>query len=216
MELPDDACKRLQNDYGLSEYLANVLTTDPPAIQMFDKAVSEAGSQLGEEYANRIPENVANLLCNELFALVREHETVKAAEESEAGEASVKFSKVDAKQLGGIAALLVDETISSTMAKNLLRILYTEEQGREPRVIAEERGFQLITDANELDKICREVIDENPEEMEKYRMGGKFARKITKFLLGKSMQKSSMNAHPERLNEVLTEVLDELEPDVEK
>lgn len=219
-ELPDDARKRLQADYGISSYLASVLTSDPPAIEMFDEAVKEATSEadVGGDDAVRkgISEAVANLLCNELFALVREHETAKALKDEDGGEASVKYSTVSGKQLGNVVALLAEGTISNTMAKQLLKILYTEEQGKDPREIATERGFRLITDADELTSICRAVIQENQEEMERYRMGGKFARKITKFLVGKAMQKSMMNAHPERLNEIMIEVLDEDEPDVEK
>ena len=102
------------------------------------------------------------------------------------------------------------------MAKQLLKILYTEELGQNPRDVAKNRGFRLIVNAEELASICRDVIEENPEEMDKYKLGGKFSRKINKFLLGKAMQKSNMNAHPERLNEVMSEVLDEVAPDVEK
>jgi Asp-tRNA(Asn)/Glu-tRNA(Gln) amidotransferase B subunit len=80
-ELPEEARNRLQTEYGLSDYLANVITGDPPAIHMFDVAVAEAQSQLvvvGEKNnrmaSTAVPAEtsvVANLLCNELFALVR-------------------------------------------------------------------------------------------------------------------------------------------------
>lgn len=215
-ELPDDARGRLQNEYGLNQYVANVLTSDPPAIQLFDKAVSEAVSQAEEGSTKDLAQTVANLLTNELFALVREYETVKALEEEDGSGASVKFSAVSGRQLGAVVVLLAQDTISNTMAKQLLRILYAEEKGKDPRVVANERGFRLITDSDTLTKICHAVIEESPEEMERYRMGGKFARKISKFLLGKAMQKSNMNAHPQRLNEVMMDVLDALEPDVEK
>jgi aspartyl-tRNA(Asn)/glutamyl-tRNA(Gln) amidotransferase subunit B len=223
-ELPEDARRRLQNDYGLSDYMANVVTGDPPAIQLFDDAVEEARNQLlvllgGEEKiiaskTTNVSESVANLLCNELFALVREHEGYESSMDGDS-ENSVKYSKVDAKQLGGVVVLLEEGTISNTMAKQLLRILYTEEIGGEPRTVADEKGFQLITDPDELAAICRKVIDDSPEELERYKLGGKFARKITKFFLGKTMAASRGNAHPERLNEVLMEVLREVAPEVD-
>ena len=216
-ELPDDARKRLQNEYSLTPYMAGVVTSDPPAIQMFDEAVEEAIAQTSGTFTTKtIAESTANLLCNELFALVREHETAKALGEEDGGEASVKYSSVNGKQLGGVVALLVEGAISATMAKQLLKILYTEEKAKDPRDVATDRGFRLIADPKELATVCHSVIEENPKEMDRYRMGGKFARKITKFLLGKAMQKSSMNAHPERLNEIMMEVLDDLEPDVKK
>jgi aspartyl-tRNA(Asn)/glutamyl-tRNA(Gln) amidotransferase subunit B len=216
-ELPDEARERLQASYGISPYMANVLSSDPPAIRMFDDAVAHATTLTGGNVKTKVlAEIVANILANELFALVREYELTKALEEEDGVEASIKFSAVSAEQLGGVTALLAEGTISSTMAKQILRILYTEEHGQDPRQVAHDRGFRLIQNTEELQTICRAVIDENPQEMEKYRMGGKFARKITKFLLGKAMQKANGNAHPERLNEIMLDILDEVAPNVEK
>jgi Asp-tRNA(Asn)/Glu-tRNA(Gln) amidotransferase B subunit len=76
-----------------------------------------------------------------------------------------------------------------------------------------ERGFELITNSEELAKLCHDVTEESPEEMVRYKLGGKFGRKITKFLLGKAMASSQGNAHPERLNEILLEVLEEVAPE---
>jgi len=232
-ELPDDARQRLQDEYGLSEYLAGVITSDPPSIEFFDESVHEARLQLADENRNvsdrekrKIPETVANLLCNELFALVREFEMQRLIEEglvdSTGGgvsDSSIRFSRVSGYQLGEVVALVLEGVISNTMAKQLLRVLYSDAMEgesdsatRSPRKVARERGFQLITDAEELAKLCREAIDSSPNEMERYQLGGKFATKITKFLLGKAMGASRGNAHPERLNEVLAEVLEEVAP----
>jgi aspartyl-tRNA(Asn)/glutamyl-tRNA(Gln) amidotransferase subunit B len=129
-------------------------------------------------------------------------------------ENSVEFSKVDGEQLGEIVALIVEGTISNTMAKQLLKVLHNEDIGKKARQVAKERGFKLITDKEELAKICHDIISTSPEEMERYNMGGKYAPKIKKFLLGKAMAATRGNAHPERLNEILMEVLEEIEPDV--
>jgi aspartyl-tRNA(Asn)/glutamyl-tRNA(Gln) amidotransferase subunit B len=212
-ELPNDARDRLQRDYGLSAYLAGVLTGDPPSIQLFDTAVQEARKQLsGERQLKAVPESVANLLCNGLFALKRE--TDLKVKETLGVENSVEFSKVDGEQLGEIVALIVEGTISNTMAKQLLKVLHDEDVGKKARQVAKERGFKLITDKEELAKICHDIISTSPEEMERYNMGGKYAQKIKKFLLGKAMAATGGNAHPERLNEILMEVLEEIEPDV--
>jgi aspartyl-tRNA(Asn)/glutamyl-tRNA(Gln) amidotransferase subunit B len=214
-ELPDDARKRLKNEYHLSDYLTGVLTSDPPAIKMFDEAVQSAREHVGEKIHSRVPETVANFLSNELFSLVRDSASQKSQEE--AGSAgSIQHSTVNGQQLGGLVALVLEGEISNTMAKQILNILYHEEQGKSPREVAGDRGFKLITDPEELAKICREVITNNPKELERYKMGGKFARKITKLFIGKAMAASRANAHPERLNEVLRDVLDEVAPDVDK
>lgn len=214
-ELPDDARKRLKDEYDLSDYLTGVLTSDPPAIKMFDAAVQSARDHVGEKIQSRVPEAVGNFLSNELFSLVRDSESQKRHEET-GSVGSIQHSTVDGQQLGELVALVLEGEISNTMAKQILNILYNEEHGKSPREVAGDRGFKLITDPEELAKICREVITDNPEELERYKMGGKFARKITKLLIGKAMAASRANAHPERLNEVLRDVLDEVAPDVDK
>lgn len=212
-ELPQDARDRLQKDHGLSAYLAGVLTGDPPAIQLFDNAVDEARKQLSDDrQLKAVPEAVANLLCNGLFALKRENDL--KLKETMGVENTDEVSRIDGEQLGEIVALLLEGTISNTMAKQLLKVLHDEEIGKEARQVAEERGFKLITDRDELARICHEIIAESSEEMERYNLGGKYAMKIKKFLLGRAMAASRGNAHPERLNEILLEALQEVAPDV--
>ena len=48
---------------------------------MFDVAVEEARKQLDAGATDTVPETTANLMCNELFALVRDNESQKTAEE---------------------------------------------------------------------------------------------------------------------------------------
>ena len=104
-----------------------------------------------------------------------------------ANDSSMRFSRVTGEQLGEVVALVLEGVISNTMAKQLLRVLYSDAMEGEsaqvasPRVVATERGFQLIVDAEELAALCREAIESNPKELEKYKLGGKFATKITKF-----------------------------------
>jgi aspartyl-tRNA(Asn)/glutamyl-tRNA(Gln) amidotransferase subunit B len=230
-ELPEAARHRLQRDYRLSDYMATVIVGDPSAVHMFDEAVHVAllqvsndsdGDKTKERQKHTISEVAANLLCNELFALVREYETQQLIQEGQldvAGTTSVQYSKVTGSQLGGVVVLVLEGTISKTMAKQLLRVLYeehTELQNVPLRQVAQDRGFQLITDASTIHQLCRQVIEQHPSEMDRYKLGGKYATKINKFFLGKVMAASQGNAHPERLREILTEVLDEIAPLEEK
>ena len=217
-ELPDAARKRLCEDYNLSEYLANVVTGDLPAIKLLDDAIKVARSGLDETYHKRVPDAVANFLCNELFALVRESQNQQKHELSQDGDDSSakSYSVISGTQLGELIVMMLKGDISNTMAKQILQILYNEESDKAPQAVATERGFQLIKDEDHLAQFCRQAIDNNPKELEKYKQGGKFARKMIKFFVGKSMAASKGNAHPERLNEVLHEVLDEVAPGVEQ
>lgn len=221
-ELPEAAKSRLQDDYNLDAYTASVIASDPPAIRIFDEAVKAANDSLiasdnttSEVSLKDVPTTIANLLCNELFSLIREDEEERRSDEIESFDTKdVPYSTVDGQQLGEIVALQLNGTMSATMSKKLVGILYHEEHGRRPSQVAQERGLQLISDMEALRNICRDIIDLNPESLEQYKKGGKHVIKMKKFLVGKSMAHSHGNAHPERLHDALEDVLEELAPGV--
>lgn len=202
VELPSAAIQRLVDSYGISEDQATVIAGDSPAIQFFDAAVRCACNQTSAQ-KTEVAKVANNLLCNELFALVKE-------DAEDIDNASVENSNVTEEQFGKLVVLVLEEIVSSTMAKKLLKILYEECNGGCPRQVAKERGFQLITDKQELDALCRSVIRDHPEELQVYQRGGKFINKMLKLFTGKAMLASRGNAHPERLRESLEEVLQEV------
>ena len=224
-ELPEAAKKRLQETYGLDDYTATVIAGDPPAIRLYDQAVLTAQEQLNlSQHDKSLAKTVAKFLCNDLFALIRDDQEQRRAREGEevsstattSGDEEV-YSKVNGPQLGELVAMLQEEFISTTQAKKILTILYQEEStfGLSPRELAQQRGLQLITDANQLEQLCRETIEQFPEQLEQYKKGGKHVIKMKKFLVGKAMALSRGNAHPERIHEALEEVLEEVAPGVE-
>lgn len=219
-ELPAAAIARLVITYGLSDYLANVIAGDPPAIAFFDRAMSVVLSTTGlnrttnEDLKSQgvaIATVTANLLCNELFALIKDHHSVVDGVISDAdSSSSVEFSKVSAQQLGEVVLMIKEGRISSTTAKKLLAVLYTEGcYAASPRQVAADRGLTLITDVTLLKEICQTVIAQHPDELKVYRRGGKFVTKMQKLFTGKAMAESRGNAHPERLREVVCDCLAE-------
>lgn len=234
-ELPEAARERLQQDYQLDAYTASVIASDPPAIRLYDEAVQAAKDNLQKASSTgnndssnlesntkekEVPSAVANLLCNELFSLIREE--LERRRELEAygattTNANTGYSAVSGKQLGDVVALQLEGTISTTMSRKLLGVLFKEESehNRDPSVVADERGWQLISDAEALQEMCRETLRQHPESLEQYQQGGKHVMKMKKFLVGKAMAHSQGNAHPERLHEALEAVLEEVAPGVE-
>ena len=254
-ELPAAAVERLQTDYGLSAALARAVASDPPAIAFLDRAVAVVLQSLIDDnqensgsdddrrrsakkqrsVVTRASTKVANLLCNELMALVKEqHEqhiqmiggdTTVTCDADVDDMVSVQNSNVSAEQLGELVLLLEEGRISNMMAKALLTLLYTEypsppphdddDGGRDdyvsPRQVAQDRGFELVTDTDRLRELCRSVLAEHPDLLDVYRRGGKFVPKMQTVLTGKVMAASRGNAHPERLREVLFECLREQE-----
>jgi len=203
-ELPLEAVRRLQERYGLSEYQAQVIAGDPPAIAFVDRAVKVASREaLKDMLEEDVAIAVSNLLANHLFSLLKEHG------ENEEGEATIQESQVSAEQLGQVVALQLDGKISKQMAKKLISILYLKEVGGIPSQVAADCGMELISDPEKLRAICNQVIDKHPDELEVYKKGGKFKNQITKLFSGKAMELSKRNAEPESLRDILAATLEE-------
>lgn len=209
-ELPEATVERLKNDFGLPEDVAVVITGDPPAIAFYEEAVRVAQHALGGG-SRKLGKTVSNWLCNDLFGLVKE-----AAEDDEL--ASVQHSVVSSSQLGELVVLLEEGTVSTPMGKKLLLAMYKEDIGKGPREIADERNWKVISDMDQLKQICRDVVTdvEIHAQLEQYKTGGREARRIKKFFVGKIMAASRGNAHPELLQDALDAIMDEVAPGVEE
>ena len=87
---------RLVNDYSLTEDVAHIITSDPPAIILFEEAVTFAKSELrsmneniddDDKVLQSLPTMVANCLCNDLYALIKKSAVVKCSSSSNAAAA---------------------------------------------------------------------------------------------------------------------------------
>jgi len=223
VELPSQAIERLQDMYGLTLYQAQVIARDPPAIAYFDSLMESSVESSSNDTTTAFAKVAANLLCNELVSLVKEqYQSQLNEEDEEEEEPSMAHSKVSPRQLRIVTELVMEESISTTMAKKLLSLLYRDDDDDDndhsvdvdPRILAQEHNMRLISNPLELQSLCQQVLDEHPDELEIYQQGGRFVTKMKKLFTGKAMSASRGNAHPQRLQEVLDEVLRERFPNV--
>jgi len=200
-ELPAATKRRLKEDLNLSEYQASLIAADPSASKLLEETIGSSKSMDAASAA-------ANLICNELTALVKEHAVVvEDASDEEDDYVSMEDSPVSGKQLGELIDMLqVAETISMTMAKKLLAMLF-KHKGASPKELAGENNIKLISDMTELTSICQTVVDEHPKQAAEFKQDSKTAAKIMKLLIGKAMKATKGNAHPERLRDALEDVL---------
>jgi aspartyl-tRNA(Asn)/glutamyl-tRNA(Gln) amidotransferase subunit B len=243
----ESARSRLVSDYGLMEDVAQVITSDPPAIIMFEEAVTFARSELrsmnerdDDELYSALPTMVANWLCNDLFALIKKSATRGTSFSGVGGggrEAididdginetstldhpiSIEYSTVDSERLGALVAMVAKGTLTSSMAKKVLAVMFDDDGevgGAEsscyshPDDIAKRHGYKVISDWDALVQLCEKVVldPQNVAQLEQYKFGDERKRwKINKFYVGKVMAASNGNAHPERMKEALAFVLD--------
>lgn len=174
-ELPDQKKHRFIEEFGLNAYDASVLIAEQSRADYYEIVANDNDAKLA-----------ANWVINELLGILNKNET------------DLKDSPITAKQLGGLIALIKDNTISGKIAKDVFAEMY--DSGKDADVIVEEKGLKQVTDTGAIEAIIDEVIAENPDNVEKYR-GGK--DKLFGFFVGQVMKKSQGKANPAAVNDLL-------------
>ncbi len=239
-ESAEDATARLVTEYFLGESVATLIASDPPAIAFFEDAVSVAKAELlmkdddraaaeslEEQKDNNIDNDsvvsalVANYLCNDLYALIKKSAIEEAGDDEDKratllNSISVDQSTVDSQRLGLLIAMIANGTLTTSMAKKILTIMYKDDvTSSSPRDIATANGWKVISDMEVLTQLCNDVVHDpqNTKQLEQYKQGGKNTWKIEKFFVGKVMAQSNGNAHPEKMKEALAGVLEKVVSD---
>jgi aspartyl-tRNA(Asn)/glutamyl-tRNA(Gln) amidotransferase subunit B len=111
---------------------------------------------------------------------------------------------VAAAQVADLLKLVDDRTISGKQAKDV----YARMVGGSlaPADIVREGGLAQMSDAGEVESICRRVIEQSPKQAAAYR-GGKTG--ILGFFVGQVMKETRGSANPALVNEILVRLLGE-------
>ncbi|MFZ0791316.1 MAG: Asp-tRNA(Asn)/Glu-tRNA(Gln) amidotransferase subunit GatB [Chromatiaceae bacterium] len=175
-ELPDAMRERFHNDYGLSEYDADLLTASRELADYFETVARDTGE----------PKLAANWIGGELAAALNK------------SGSDIGASPVTASQLAGLIRRIRDNTISGKIAKQVFEALWNGE-GDVDQVI-EARGLRQITDTGAIESLIDTIIAANPEQVEQYRSG---KDKVFGFFVGQVMKQSQGKANPQQVNDLL-------------
>jgi len=178
-ELPDQKRERFQSEYGLSFYEADVLTADKSYAEFFE-LVSKG----------RDTKFVANWIITNFFAMLNEMEK------------SIEESPVNAEQLGELFDLIKDGTISGRTAKEVFEEMFTK--GGKASDIVDAKGLRQISNTDELEVMAKKIIDENQEQVSKYKNGNE---KLFGWFVGQMMKNTGGTANPKVVNEILKGLL---------
>jgi aspartyl-tRNA(Asn)/glutamyl-tRNA(Gln) amidotransferase subunit B len=181
-ELPEARRARLVNDYGITDYDAQVLTVSKSLADQFEEAAKAAKN----------PKRVANLVQGELMGRLK------------AMGAEIDQSPISMKGVAVSADLVESGAISGKMLKDLYDLAFERNQDF-PAVYEEEGRPQQSSDTSALETIIGEVVAANPKQLEQYRAGKKT---MLGFFVGQVMKASKGQANPQLVNELLTKKLD--------
>lgn len=106
------------------------------------------------------------------------------------------------RELVQLAEMVMDESLSSTAAKDIL--LGVVNSGEDPERIAKAKNLLQESDAGALEKIVKKVIEANPRAAEDVRQG---EIKAIGFLVGQVMKESQGQANPGLVQEIIKGLL---------
>ncbi len=178
-ELPDKKKERFIRNFNLTEYDAEVLTSERIVSEFFEKLVSD-----------RDPKLVVSWLTVELFAFLNKNNL------------NLKDSNISVEKFGGLLDLIVDGIISNRQAKEIFdEFLKGDKDAKE---LINEKGLSQISDFNEIKKLIDIVIVQNKEMVIKYKSG---KDRLFGFFVGQTMKLSKGKANPKLVNQILKEEL---------
>jgi len=180
-ELPEARRERMVQEYGITEYDAQVLTFSRALADQFESAAKAAKN----------PKRVANLVQGELVGRLK------------AKGLDVEHSPISMAGVAASADLVESGAISGKMLKDLYDLSF--ERGLDFSAVYEQEGRpQQSSDTSALEKVIDEVLAANPKQLEQYRAG---KTTMIGFFVGQAMKASKGQANPQLVNELLAKKL---------
>jgi aspartyl-tRNA(Asn)/glutamyl-tRNA(Gln) amidotransferase subunit B len=186
-ELPDARHDRFMEQYGLSSYDTNILSSDASMAQYFETATKISGDS----------KLTANWIMGELSARLN------------TANLSIKHSPLSAEQLAGMIARIADGTISSKMAKQVFDGIWNGNGDADS--IIEAQGLKQVSDSGAIEAMVDEVITNSDKQVDNFRNADESKRpKMLGYFVGQIMKASKGQANPQQVNEILLKKLNDL------
>lgn len=180
-ELPIARARRFQEEHGLPEYDAHVLTTEKDLADFYEQTAKESTNFKAS----------SNWIMTELLRELNQDNK------------SIKDSPIKPFQLGRMIALIDKGTISGKIAKAVFLEMW--QSGKDPEAIIKEKGLVQISDPAAIEKIVDEILAANVQNVEDHKTGKK--KNLIGFFVGAVMKASKGQANPELVNRILLEKL---------
>ncbi len=196
-ELPADKRKRFKTEYGLAVAQADILAADAKLADFFEEAVSESedamedvGAAPSKKEKSALATLAANYVLGDFLSLLNE------------ASASADDTRITAENFGELMALVHQNQITSTAAKEILKEMWAT--GENPSRIVEEKNLSKIDDAGIIEKVIEKVITANQKAVEDYKNGKEAS---LQFLVGVAMKELKGAAEAKTVADALKKFL---------
>jgi aspartyl-tRNA(Asn)/glutamyl-tRNA(Gln) amidotransferase subunit B len=177
-ELPDAKKQRFMDQYGLSAYDAQVLTSERVKADYYEEAAKEHDPKL-----------VANWITNELSAFLT------------ANQLDFDTNPITSSTIADLVGFIEDGTINSKLAKDVWHGVWTSR--KTPGEIIEEQDLRQNNDTGALEAIVDRLISENPDKVAALQT----KPQAIGWFVGQIMIATERKASPDLANKLLKEKL---------
>jgi len=179
-ELPAEKRARFLRHYQITPYDAGVLTDSRALADYFEAAV-RAGAP---------PKSAANWIQTELLRRL-----------NDAGK-EIGDSPLSAASLADLIRRVEANDVTAAVGKKVFAKMFESGKSAAEIIAAEGLGGQV--DTAEIERVAREVIEKNPDNVAKYKAGNEG---VFKFFMGQVMRATRGQANPQLVNETLKRLL---------
>jgi aspartyl-tRNA(Asn)/glutamyl-tRNA(Gln) amidotransferase subunit B len=181
-ELPDEKRERFKKEYKLREYDIDLLISDHNISEYFENAVA-----ISED-----PKLTSKWLQNEILRVLKEENI------------DITDFPISEKRFGELLLLLKNNKINANSAKKVFNKMLDND--RSPGQIVEEEGLAQVSGSDQLAGIIKSVLEENEDEVTRYREGEK---KLFGYFMGQVMKKTRGKANPQETKKLLQKLLND-------
>src|SRR5262249_12509076 len=179
-ELPRAKRERFISTYGVTPYDAEILT-DSQALADYFEATVKAGAP---------GKAAANWMQTELLRRLNDSgKEIRASPDSPAA-------------LRALDVLADSRQITAAVGKKVFATMF--EAGRSASEIIAAEGLGALVGEDAIEKVAREVIEKNPDNVAKFKSGNEG---VFKFFVGQVMKATKGQANPQAVNEIVRRLL---------
>ena len=174
-ELAQDKVRKFVEKHKIKKEDAEIIAAEKGLAEMFEKVAEEINPILAAKWLRRELVRVLNYNKKEL------HEV-----------------EIDEKHIIDLLKLVENKKITDNVASKILEKLI--EKLFDVKEYIKKEKLEAVSDISELEKYCKEAIEENPKAIGDYKKG---EAKALNFIVGSVMKKTRGKATPKEVNEII-------------
>ncbi len=179
-ELPKERINRMLMEYKITGYDAKVLCQEKALADMYEECARFAKDK----------KKLANMIITIFLRELNER------------QASVSDVALKAQDLGRLCDMWSEGRVNNIAVQTAIK--ESMETGKSPIDVVKEKGLIQVQDSGRLEDFAKQAIEANPKVVKDYKSGKKNA---VMFLVGQVMKASKGKANPQKVKEILENLL---------